>query len=272
MKIMIADDMEGITGVVDWNHVFSDQPEFERFRRIMTADVNAAIRGAFEGGADEVTLTDGHNYARNVMIENLDPRIRLNCGSPSPYSMMQGIDENVDALIFVGYHTRAGTWNGILAHTWTRNIHNLWLNDQLVGEIGLNGSLAGHFGVPLIMVSSCQAGTQEASAVVPGIESVAVKRGNGQFSADCLPPEVSQPLIQQCAARAVKRFKAGRGPAPIKMGHPVKVRVELATPHMTDNASVLPFVTRLDGRTLLCEAADMLEAYRMFRSIASLAR
>jgi D-amino peptidase len=265
--------MEGISGVVDWSHVDSDNTEYQRFRRLMTADVNAAIRGAFEGGADEVTLSDGHDYGRNVLIEDLDPRARLNSGSPSPFSMVQGIDDHVDALIFVGYHARAGARNAILAHTWSsRSIYNLWLNDMLVGEMGLNASLAGHFGVPLIMVSSCQAGTEEAAALAPGVETVAVKRGSSMFAAECLKPEVSQPLIQQAAARAVKRFKAGQTPAPIKVAYPVKIKVELTAPHMADSASVLPFVTRLDGRTLVCEAKDMPEAHRMFRSIAGLAR
>jgi D-amino peptidase len=272
MKIMIADDMEGISGVVDWTHVENDHSDYQRFRRVMTAEVNAAIRGAFEGGADEVVLTDGHDYARNVMIEDLDPRARLNSGSPSPYSMMTGIDDKVDALIFVGYHSRAGTRNGILAHTWTTRVFNLWLNDLLLGEIGLNASLAGHFGVPLIMVSSDQAGTEEAAALVPGVETVAVKRGSGMFAAECLKPEVSQPLIQQAAERAVKRFKGGQGPAPIKTSYPVRVKVELATPNLADAASVLPFVTRLDGRTLITEAPDMPTAHRMFRSITGLAK
>jgi D-aminopeptidase len=92
------------------------------------------------------------------------------------------------------------------------------------------------------------------------------------FAAECLKPEVTHPLIQQAATRAVKRFKAGQGPAPIKTSYPVKVKVELALPNLADAASTLPFVTRLDGRTLLAEAPDMPTAHRMFRSIASMAR
>lgn len=118
MKILIAADMEGITGVVCWDHVNPNHAEYPRFRRLMTGDVNAAIRGAFEGGSSEVIVSDGHNLGRNILIEELDPRARLNSGSPSPLSMVQGIDQGVKGVIFVGYHACIGSQNAILEHTW----------------------------------------------------------------------------------------------------------------------------------------------------------
>ena len=51
----------------------------------MTGDVNAAIRGAFAGGATSVVVTDGHYNGRNILIEELDSRATLNSGSPSPF-------------------------------------------------------------------------------------------------------------------------------------------------------------------------------------------
>ena len=104
MRILIAADMEGITGVVHADQTESTHPEYQRFRRLMTADVNAAIRGAFDGGADEVVVSDGHGGARNILIEELDGRARLNSGSPSPFSMMQGIDAGIQGVILAGYH------------------------------------------------------------------------------------------------------------------------------------------------------------------------
>ena len=109
MKLLIVDDMEGATGVVDWRHVFEEYPEYPRFCKLLTGDVNAAVRGAIKGGASEVVVTDGHNYARNLMIEDLDPRARLNYGAPSYLSMVQGVDQGVDAIMFIAYHARAGT-------------------------------------------------------------------------------------------------------------------------------------------------------------------
>ncbi len=271
MKILIADDMEGISGVVDWGHVDSRNDEYQRFRRIMTAEVNAAIKGAFEGGADEVVLSDGHGGAKNVMIEDLDPRARLNSGSPSVYNMMQGIDQGVDGLIFVGYHARYGTYQGVLAHTWSLGVVNCWLNDRVVGEIGLNASLAGHFGVPLLMISSDQAGCNEAGELVSGVETVAVKKGSSTFAAECLPPAVSQKLIRETAERVVRNLGKGKAPAPIKTATPVVVKVEFNNALQADRASVAPGTDRVDGRTVQWQVADMVAAYGAFRTLVGLA-
>lgn len=271
MKILIAADMEGVTGVVDWSYVDSRNKEYERFRRIMTDEVNAAIKGIFDAGADEVVVSDGHGGGKNIMIEVLDPRARLNSGSPSPFSMVQGIDKGVDAAMFIGYHARYGTQNGILAHTWSLGVINAWLNDRLVGEIGVNASIAGYFNVPLLMISSDQAGCDEADEFIPGVETIAVKQGNGMFSAECLPLEVSCELIRKGAQRTVENFKAGKAPAPIHTSTPITVKLELNNSMQADRASVAPGVERLDGRTLQMEVADILEAYRAFRTMLSLA-
>ena len=271
MKILIADDMEGISGVVDWSHVDNRNEEYQRFRRIMTAEVNAAVSGAYAGGADEVVVSDGHGGGKNVMIELLDPRARLNSGAPSPFQMVSGIDKDVDGLIFVGYHSRYGTPGGILAHTWSFGVVNCWINDLLVGEIGLNSSVAGHFGVPLLMISSDQAGCNEASALVSGVETVAVKQGTGTFAAECLPPEVSHKLISAAAERAVLRLKNGQAPNPLLTTQPVTVKVELNNAQQADRAVVAPGAVRLDGRTVQMQVADMVEAYRAFRTLVGLA-
>lgn len=271
MKILIADDMEGISGVVDWGHVDSKNSEYQRFRRIMTAEVNAAVAGAFAGGADEVVVSDGHGGGKNVMIEDLDPRARLNTGAPSEFQMISGIDKNVDGLMFVGYHARYGTPMGVLAHTWSLGVVNLWLNDKLVGEMGLNASVAGFFGVPLLMVSSDQAGCNEAAAFVPGVATVAVKQGTGTFAAECLPPDVSHELIREAAQKAVRGLKNGSHPEPVATSNPVTAKVELNNAQQADRAVCTPNSVRVDGRTVAVTVPDMREAYRAFRTIVGLA-
>src|SRR5512143_1764488 len=114
MKIQIAADMEGITGVTKWDQVDPNHADYPRFRHLMTGDVNAAVRGAFEAGADEVLVTDGHDRGTNIPLEELDPRVHLVCGDYTPLAMVQGVDQAVDGLIFVGYHARAGSQNAIL--------------------------------------------------------------------------------------------------------------------------------------------------------------
>ncbi len=271
MKLLIAVDMEGITGVVQWDQVTSSHPDYQRFRRLMTQDVNAAIQGAAEAGVDEIVVSDGHWNSNNILIEELDPRARLNCGTPAPLSMVQGVDDGVDAAFFIGYHARIGSTNAILDHTWSSaRVCNLWLNERLVGEIGLNGSLCGWFGVPVLLVSGDQTACAEARDWLPGVEAVQVKKATGRFAAECLPPAVSQAAIRAGARRAVEQFKAGQGPAPLSVSTPVKVCVELFNSDMADRAALLPGSKR-DARRITFEAGDMPAAYSAFRAAVTLA-
>ena len=271
MKILIAADMEGISGVVNWDHVDHTHPEYARFRRIMTADVNAAIQGAFDGGATEVVVADGHGYGYNILVEELDPRARLNSGNIAPFAMMQGISAEFQGVFFVGYHARAGTPNAILDHTWSsRAVYNLYLNDQVVGELGLNASLAGHFGVPVVLVSGDDAVGHEARATLGDIETVAVKRTTSRMSAECLPPAISQGLIKEAAMRAVLRLQSSVKPAALVVQTPVKVAIEFTQSEMADKAHRMPGATR-EGRKITFTAADMAAAYPAFRTAANLA-
>ena len=271
MKILIATDMEGITGVTTWEHVTPGHAEYARFRKLMTQDVNAAIRGACEAGADEVIVADGHWNGSNILIEELDPRARLNTGSPSPFSMLQGIDETVDGVMFVGYHARNGTPNAILDHTWSRmTVANVWLNDILTGEYGLNGAVAGHFGVPMIMVTGDQTACAQVVETLGDMETVVVKQATGRYAAECLAPEITQELIFAGAARAVARLQDGDVPDPFVLDTPVRVMVEFFTSDMADRASRIPFTER-DGTRVTLSTQEMASAYNGFRAMVMLA-
>ena len=273
MKILIAVDMEGISGVTCWEHVTPGHAEYERFRRVMTADVNAAIQGAFTGGAKEVIVADGHWNSSNILIEELDPRARLNSGTPSPFSMVEGVQDGVDGAMFVGYHARAGTANAILDHTWSSKcVANLWVNDLLMGESGLNGAVCGNFNVPVLLVSGDQSVCAEAAEMLGPVETVVVKHATGRMAAECLPPAKSQESIRQAASRAVQRLAQGQAVPPFKLPVPIQVVVELFSAEMADKAALLPGAKRLDGRRIEILAVDMPEAYRSFRAAVTLAR
>lgn len=273
MKLLIAVDMEGITGVVTWNHVDPGHAEYQRFRRLMTQDVNAAIRGAFDAGVDQVVVTDGHWNSDNILIEELDPRARLNSGTPSPLSMVQGVDQGVDAACFIGYHARIGTENAILDHTWSSaRVQNVYLNGRVTGEIGLNASVCGHFGVPVLMISGDQSANREAEEWIPGIGHAVVKQASGRWAAECLPPSVTQELIYQAAQKAVKDFKAGSAPAPLNPGSPVMIGLEFLYSEMADKAMLLPGACRVDGRKIEFTSPDMPTGYRSFRAAVTLAQ
>lgn len=271
MKILIATDMEGITGVTTWDHVTPGHAECERFRRLMTQDVNAAIRGAAEAGADEIIVADGHWNGSNILIEELDPRARLNSGSPSPLSMMQGIDESVDGVFFVGYHARNGTPNAVLDHTWSRlTVANVWLNDILTGEYGLNAALAGHFGVPVIMATGDQTACAQIVELLGDMETAIVKQATGRLAAECLTLQVTQEMIFMSAARAATRLMEGDVPDPFVLDTPIRVTVEFFTSDMADKAEKIPYAQR-EGTRVSISTQDMVSAYGGFRSMVSMA-
>ena len=272
MKILIAADMEGISGVVNWDQVTPGHAEYARFRRVMTGDVNAAVRGAFEAGAEEVTISDGHWASGNILVEELDSRARLNSGSPSPFSMVQGIEAGIEGILLIGYHARAGAQNAILDHTWSSKcVLNLWLNQILVGETGLNAAMCGHFDVPVLMVSGDQTVCAEARELLGSLETAVVKQASGRMAAECLSLQAAQELICETAVRAVRRLLDGAAPQPFRLPEPVQVRIEFANSEMGDRASLLPGAHRLDGRLIEFEALDMRAAYTGFRAAVGLA-
>jgi D-amino peptidase len=272
MKILIAADMEGITGVVNWDQVSPNHPEYARFRRLITGDVNAAVRGAFDAGADDVIITDGHNRGNNILIEELDSRARLNSGSASPLSMVHGVDSGVDAVFFVGYHARIGTQHAILEHTWSdERVANVWINGAPYGEIGLNAAVCGHYGAPVLMISGDQAACTEAAALLGNIETAVVKQATGRMSAELLSPQVAQTRIQQAAYEALHQLNEGASPTPLRLPAPIKLEVDLVHSEMADRASVLPNAQR-EGRRITYIAEDMPTIYRAFISIMGMAR
>jgi D-amino peptidase len=272
MKILIACDMEGLPGVVDWDHVSNKHPEYERYRKIMTASVSAAGRGAFDGGASQVLIADGHANGRNLLPEELDSRAYLNIGPDFPYGMVKGIETGVQAVMYVGYHARAGTLNAALCHTWSGNIANVWLNGTLVGEIGLNAAVCGQFSVPVILISGDQSACAEAVELLGPVETAIIKRAYSHSGAECLPLVDAYQLIAAAAQRAVTRLKAGDVPSPYRLTSPITLIVELNGVEKADQAQILPGARRLDSRRLEYTAEDTILAYRAFQTIAALAR
>ena len=271
MKILISADMEGVTGVVNWDQVTPGHAEYARFRKLMTADVNAAAVGAFETGAAEVLVVDGHEAGANILIEELDARVKLVSGSPAPLSMMEGIDSGIDGVFFVGYHARRGSQNAVLDHTWSATaLANLWLNERLTGEDGLNAALAAQYGVPVIMISGDQTACAQAADLLGDVEQAVVKNAVGRFAAACLTPQAAQATISAAAGRAVRRLAGGSIPAAYIVGTPVQIKIEFAAANLADLAALLPGVARQDN-CISFTSPDMRAAYNAFRAAVSLA-
>ena len=271
MKLLISADMEGITGVMHWDQVTPGHMEYERFRKLMTGDVNAAIRGALDAGMEEVVVTDGHWSGYNIRVEELDARARLTSGTGGPLGMVQGVSSGVDAAFFIGYHARAGSQNAILDHTWSSSrVHNVWLNGSLIGETGLDALVCGYYNVPLIFLSGDQTVAAEAEELFPGIVTAVVKTASGRMSAECLPPEESEQLIYSQAYAAIHNLHTGKTPAPFHPDDPMELKVELATSDLADKAAFLPGAERLNGRTFVLTAEDALSLYQKFVGLISL--
>jgi D-amino peptidase len=271
MRILIAADMEGITGVTNWDQVDPHHAEYPRFRRLMTSDVNAAIRGVCTSGIDDILVVDGHEHGTNILIDDLDPCAQLICGDFSPLAMVQGVDQGVDGVIFVGYHARAGSQNAILDHTWSsRRVANLWLNDILVGEYGLNAAVAGHFNVPVLMLTGDQTVCVQATELLGPIETVVVKTALSRMSAICLPAARTEELIQKTAVQATKRLQAGNAPKPFIISAPVRVTIDFNATEQADQAALYPGAKRVDGRRLTFTANDMLAAYLGFQAVVAM--
>lgn len=247
MKIYIITDMEGISGICNEEQVKRDSPHYGPGRRLLGADVNAAIAGAFEGGATEVVVNDGHGGGFNLVLEEMDPRAvyeRPNGG----LDLMPSLDESFAAAFCVGYHAMAGTLNGFLDHTQSSaSWYNYFLNGRRTGELGQVGVWAGSYGVPVVLVTGDQAACDEAREFFGPIETVAVKQGIGRQHARCIHPETARAAIRAAAARAVGL--AGKVP-PYRVEVPLTVRLEYYRSDMADAVARRPGTRRVDARTV----------------------
>jgi D-amino peptidase len=266
MNVLISVDMEGIAGVVVGDHVSSNHKEYERFRKLMTAEANAAVEGALAGRATRVVVNDSHAGMTNILIEELNPAAELISGSPKPFSMMQGIGPDVDAVFLVGYHAASGTGAAVLEHTWSGRVVEVRLTDHIVGETGLNAALAGAYGAPVVLVTGDRAVTEEARALLGEIETVAVKDGVARNAARCLHPEVAQERIRQAAARAL-----GRSVPPFVVPAPITLRIVFQRAIHADVAALVPGSERVNGRTVAWTGEDMPTVYQAFEAMATLA-
>lgn len=263
MKVLVAVDMEGIAGLAQW-----DPADRELERRLMTEEVNAAARGAFDAGASEVVAGESHGNMRNLMPELLDPRVAFFAGQPKPMNHMAGVDGSYDLALFVGYHSKAGTLLGVMSHTYSLGVFSLSFNGVEVGEIGTDAALCGYHGVPVGLVAGDRAARDEALALLGEVETVAVKEGVSRSSALCLPLAVARQQIEAAAGRAVRRASDLR---PFGFTGPVMVQVVFVDPSYADVVANLDFVDRLDGRTIRFEAADYLAAFERFNAVHFLA-
>lgn len=269
MKIYVAADMEGCSGVVHTEQTDPRGHDYALARRWMAGDVNAAVAGAFEGGATAVVVSDGHgaNGFRNLLLHDLDPRAELITGGPRPHGQLEGLDGTFDAVFLIGFHARHGS-AGVLSHTTNgQAVANLWLEGQAVGEVGLNAYMAGHFGVPVVLVSGDDLTVAEARELLPHVEGVAVKRALGRYSARCIHPARAQAALRAAAGSVAPRAAAAR---PVSMPGPVEVTVQFKDTGGAESARRMPGVEPVGDDTVRVRCPDMPAAYRTYATLTAL--
>lgn len=257
--------MEGIAGVVSGEQLGPQGFEYQRFREFMTNEVLAAIEGARAGGATEILVGDSHGNGQNLLIEKFPKDVQIVRSWPRPHLMVQGVDSTFTAVLFVGYHSGTTNPEGVRAHTMSSaNLADVKLNGVSVPESGLNAAIAGHFGVPVALVTGDEAAVKEARALLGDVEGAVVKWPYGFHSARTLTPEASCALIREKAKSAVERVK---GRKPWRVASPVSLEIRFKNYRPAEVLAYLPIVERVDAHSVRFRGKDMLEVARFLEFV-----
>jgi len=267
MKVLISTDIEGVAGVFHHEQVRAGNPEYERARLLMTHEANAAIAGAFDAGATEVLVNDSHGGFRNMPAELLDARAQAVMGKPRYLSMMAGVDEGVDAVCMIGYHSRA-QGRGVLAHTINSfAFARVFFNGLELGEAGIYGALAGEYGVPVVMASGDDVFIEEHRPLFPHATFVQTKRATGQTSGISLSPSQACGAIRAGVATGLAQRASAR---PYVLAGPIAVRIQTQSPALADLFCQWPALRRLEGDEIGFDAPSVEAAVRMVNSLSAM--
>ncbi|WP_306153218.1 M55 family metallopeptidase [Roseovarius sp. MMSF_3281] len=248
MKIFISVDIEGVAGVCEPLQGQRGNAEYETARHLMTQEANAAICGAFDAGATEITVADSHGPMRNMIVEDLDPRARVVSGKPRPLSMIQGVRPDHDGIVLVGYHAAAGE-PGILAHTISGlAFSRIEINGIVAGEPTIFAGYAAELGVPLLAVSGDDKVCGEVAKQFPDTHRIQTKTALGAQASDSLSPSEARKLITEEVREAVRQAHQQQPHIPCKP--PLDIKVEFMKQVHADAISLLPHTERLNARSI----------------------
>jgi D-amino peptidase len=257
LKVFISADMEGVVGAVTGEQLSPGGFEYERFRAFMTEEVNAAIDAARAAGATEFVIADAHGNGQNLLIERLPDDVTVIRSWPRELSMMAGIDDSFDGVIFLGYHTSTANLRGVRAHTMSSaSITSVRLNGIEMTEGSMNAAIAGHYGVPVILVSGDDAAVAENQVLIGNVEGAVVKWAKGFHSAETLTPEAAYEVIRTRTASAISRIDQFE---PYVLDTPIELELSLKNYRPIEVLGYLPNVERINSHTIRFTGEDMLE-------------
>ena len=261
LKVFMSVDMEGITGVVVSEECSQSGKDYNYFRRIMTEETNAAIQGALAAGAKEIWVRDSHGSARNILPDLLDKNAKLlRNWSGGPKSMMEGIDETFDAVVFIGYHAKAGTPDAIIEHTMSGSVMDISVNGVSLPEAGVNALIAGHYDVPVVFIAGDTAVCDQVKNLLGEVETVAVKKGIGAAALN-LHPAVARDKIQKGVEKALRNLNQYK---PYKLTPPYTLVLTLKQETMVYNGSFYPGAKRTGDWELTYKSNDIMEVMKAF--------
>ncbi len=268
MNVLVSVDIEGITGVVHADMMSPEQREYNRGRKLMTDDANAAVEGLVQAGAEYILVIDGHGPMRNLIFEDMHPASHLMTGSANArdHCQLEGADSRkFDAAVFIGYHAMAKTYNAIHPHTIAgAAVHELRINGVPHGETGINAAVLGAMGIPVVMVTGDTTTCQEARRFLgDSIETVSVKDAVGRNSAICRPPSATIPEITAAAKRALE----SRGNVPrYRPESPLTFEVDFLTMLQCDRAAQVAGVERVSPVTIRIDGDNPWDQYQVLWS------
>jgi D-amino peptidase len=263
MRALISADMEGATGVTCPDDCKPGTPQWERFRRLFTGDVTAVCAGFLAAGVTEILVNEAHSRMRNLLLEELDPRVRMLTGHHKPFGMMEGIAERPDLVAFVGYHAAPGE-PGVLSHTFVGfEIFSVTLNARPMSEGYLNSLLAAEYGARLALVSGDDVTCAEAKEYAPGAQLVPVKEAVDRYCAICLPPARTSELLKDAARAGVATAQVPPLPAP-----PYRCEVQFVGTSSAAMAACIPTVERTSPRAVAFTKDTVADLYTCFRIVA----
>ena len=266
MRILISADCEGVTGITNTNELMFGRPYYEFMRGMLTDDVNAAIDGAFAGGATEVVVNDSHWTMTNVQIERLDPRADLIKGFHKHLCMVEGVQE-ADAAFFLGYHARTGDSDAVGNETILgREIVEIRMNGKPVGESEINAAVCGQFGVPAIFASGDDLYEKELRETLPDVEFGLTKYALDRWTARLFPPARSLANIRSAAEKAVARAKTGAF-TPYTPEGPISLSVTFSSTAEALMAALVPGSVRETPRIVTYTADTAVDAWKGFFAV-----
>ena len=261
LKIFISVDMEGIGGIGTSEMTRHGGKDYNVGRQLMTDEVNAVVKAIFNNGPSEILVNDSHGDMQNLIHQQLDPRVVYIQGNKKPFGMVQGLDDSFDAAIFLGYHARAGTPRGFLAHTGSGSVKGLWLNGIEVGEGGLNAFFAGELNVPVILAAGDDVFTTQFGELV-NCELVATKTAETAQVARLKHGELVQRELFAATERALKKLKKIK---PLKNKNLIQIKLKFSSTIQAEVLQAIPGMDRVDGYTIGYTAKNMQEAYSLIR-------